>query len=261
MLDGQVGDAATRVDAPLVVQRPGRADVTAVVAGRAAARPPPLSRRLRGQGRQRRRRQHLADHEPAPQRAMDQQRVLALKAQAGAGGVVGFQQRRGVRPPQEPLARQRLLQRPDQSAQLAAQHAMVVPSPRIHADAAGRRGLPAGRRCRRCVLNRGKSLGVRRAGRPPVVPEAHHDHGRAVFQQRRGIGLCRSMALQIAHLPVPLARDPAVIAALGDLGAAGRGDSQQVQPNPLGGSSDQVQVAHDDAVAGATGSSDSRRRS
>ena len=91
---------------------------------------------------------------------MDQQRVLALKAQARAAGEVGFQQRRGVGTPQEPLARHRLLQPADQLTQLAAQHAVVVPPPRIHADAAGRRDSPVGGRCRGRVLHRGECLGV-----------------------------------------------------------------------------------------------------
>ena len=89
VLDGEVGDAAPRIEPVGRREGVGRADVEAGAAGAAMIG-------LRRVGRQLGAGEDRAEEQPGAELAADEIGVLALPAEAGRGGERLFHQRRGV---------------------------------------------------------------------------------------------------------------------------------------------------------------------
>ena len=206
VFDGEVGDAAPRVELVGGDDRPRRAHVDAIGAAAPAAlggRPGRLLDRQRGQ--------QLSDEEPASPGAIDRQRVLAAKAHPGRRRVVGFQQGGGVRAGAEAVLRKLFRQAARHRAQPRAQQLVVVAPPGVLRDAA--RSLARRRAASRAARRRRISAAPAPA-RGLIVAEGRRQHRPAAGQQRLRVYLEWRVPLQVGHRPVPSRRQPRAIGAL-----------------------------------------------
>ena len=186
VLDREVGDAAPGVEEVRGDDGARGADGEAFLAG--AAMPGRGRVALEVEGHE-----ELAEEEIRTGRAREQQGVLALPAQARAGGEGDFHHRRAVGEHAvgegAELARHAIGER----LELAAQDLVVIATQRV---ARNEGALAIGE----------DGLGVEGAGGPVV--QAHAHHGERPGHQLRGAGPASAVACHIIHGAVPAAPEP-----------------------------------------------------
>ena len=203
-LDGQVADAAPRVELIGRDERVGRTGVQARGAGAAV-----VGREGRV-GLEREIEQQGAEEEIAAQLLVDQHRVLAEPAQAGPAGEVALQQRGRVHDASALRARDLGLHPGQQFVQLGAKHVVIIPAAGVAGDpwAAARR-------------------------RFAVIVHAHHDHAANAGQDRLRMPARRGLSVQVAHVPSKSLVQPRG-KPIKAVGLYGRRNTDQFEPNPAG---------------------------
>ena len=176
VLDGQVGEALARIHLVRRDDRGGRARVDATGAGAAAIR------LLGGGGFQFEGRQDDAEEEPGTRAAVDEDRALALPAEAGGGRDGFFEHRAGVDVG--------LLFAPEgfhhdaQLLQAFEDHVVVIPAQRVFRDAVARGRMRL------------------------VIVQAHHDQAAGFGQHFTGVGTAVRVTGQPGHVAVHPVGDP-----------------------------------------------------
>ena len=186
MLDRQIADAPRRVD------RPGRDGVRGArldtPRARAAGVRLTLRRRLQRQGRD-----HLAEQQIAAHARLDQQRVLAHGAEAGALGVLALQHGSGIDARAERLLGEHRRQFIAQRMEALADDDVVIVAARI----AGNPAASAARRTVETVI-----------AATVVVAVGHTDDGFRPRHQLAGIGAQLGVAGEVLHLAVAALLEP-----------------------------------------------------
>ena len=182
VLDGEVGDAAPRIEPVGGGEGVGRADIQAAAAGAAAVG-------LRLVGRELERREERAEEEPGAVAAGDQVGVLALPPQAGAGRQRLLHHRRRVHEELH-LGPEAACDEAGEAFEPALQHGVVVAPLGIGRDDAARR-LPQQ---------------PQRIVRRPVV-EADRHHAARRRPERAGGAAPRRGARNPVHVPGIAQRD------------------------------------------------------